>query len=58
MGDLLATELCGRNDHTDTRREHSCREQARALYPKLRFGTATDPGPWDPPGPEIVLPAE
>ena len=56
MGDLRATELCSPKTHTDTRQEGSFRELVKALYPKLSFEEPADPGPWDPPHPEILLP--
>ncbi|MHC4452873.1 MAG: prenyltransferase/squalene oxidase repeat-containing protein, partial [Planctomycetota bacterium] len=49
------TELCGKDSHTDDRQEHSCWRLAKRLYPKLREPKEPDPGPWDPPGPEIGM---
>lgn len=58
MGDLMVSELCGDDDHSDARRELSCWSQARLLYPKLTAPDAADAhdaGPWDPPQPRIEI---
>ena len=53
VGGPQLTELCRPDNHTDDRYEESCWELAKALYPKLEIPKVLDPGPWNPPRPEI-----
>ena len=58
VGDNRTTEMCTDGTHTDDRRERSCWAQAALLYPELSIPATADPGPWDPPLPEVTIETE
>lgn len=56
MGNFRSTELCRDGNHSVPGVARSCWSRAKALYPKLVIPEVDDPGPWEPPLPEIRFP--
>jgi hypothetical protein len=55
LGNLRSTEFCRDANHAHPSIEQSCWSKAKALYPELVIPEVEDPGPWEPPRPEILF---